>query len=260
MLRGGSGDDSLFGGAAAEPDTLFGEADDDRFLVRSDDVIADQTGDDAALAFEDVSSTWTDGEIEVFDLGFQRLQDRTGNTALLRDPLIPDLLTFYKYDDLGGSAGLNYLSWTSSTTCGPSGCNTTYVYTREIRIADWDENIPFYNDQFQSIAMHEIGHNWDSELELSSASPALGGLWNNFLTISDWQENYPGAGYTQSLDGNWWYLSTANFAENYGRNNPNEDFSTSLEYYFTEYQDPSLDHSDLQSKMDLLDALFDNLM
>ncbi len=259
-MYGGSGDDSLFGGAAAENDTLVGNADQDRFLVRNGDLAVDPIAEDAVLVFEDVTSNWNDVEIEVVDKAFQQLYQRTGNAALMRDPLTTDPLTFYKYEYLGGAAGINYLSWYSETTCDVTGCETTYTYHREIQIADWDESIPFYNDAFQAVVIHEIGHNWDSELEMTSALDNLQGLWDSFMSISQWQPDDPGPGYTQSLDGQWWYLSTAEFAEDYGRSNPHEDFSTSWQYYFGDYQDASLDHSGLQSKMDLLDALFDQLI
>ena len=253
-MLGGDGDDAMFGGSGV--DTMFGQADDDRFLTRSGDSVRDQSVDDAIVMFEDQTSNWTDAEIEVLDLGFEQLHDRTQNTALLRDPLTTNPLTFYKYSSLGGAAGINYLSW--STSCNFSGCTTTYH--REIRIADWDETNSFYNYAYQYVGIHELAHNWDSDLEFTSAASTLAGLWNQFLAISDWQQSNPGSGYSQSLDGNWWYLSSASFAENYGRTNPNEDMATSWEYYFTDYQDPNLNHSNLQSKMDILDQVFNALM
>ena len=62
----------------------------------------------------------------------------------------------------------------------PNGSTTT-TYYREIRIADWNENSAYQNEFFEDVIIHEIGHNWDSDLELTNVSSSMTGLWNSFL-------------------------------------------------------------------------------
>ena len=251
-VRGGSGKDTLFGGDAADADRLIGDQDSDRFLARSNDLVSDLTSSDAQINFVDHTSAWTEAEIEVMDRGFARLHDRTTDARLLNDAFPSGPLTFFKYDDLGGSAGVNYLQWWWN--------GRNYTYQREIRIADWNENSQWLNDFYERVAVHEIAHNWDSGLEIATVVPDLQGLWQAFEAVSGWTQVNPNDpnNYSQSHDGQWWYLNTASFAEDYGRTNPNEDFATIFEYYFYDYQEPG-NHSALLPKLSLLDQLFDAL-
>jgi Ca2+-binding RTX toxin-like protein len=256
-LVGNDGNDSLFGGATmGEVDQLAGGAGLDRFLELSADVLEAPEPVDARLVFVNHDSVWTEAELEVADLAFARLYSATSNTRLLRESLNNKPLTFYKYASLGGAAGVNWLSWTSQTSCGPSGCTTVYDYTRQIRIAEWNEASAWYNDQMVDVFVHEIGHNWDSATELDAALPGLGAWFQSYLSIADWRSTNPGAGYTLSLDGRWWYRSNAWFQENYARTNPYEDIATGWEYWFETYQDPNVDHSQIQPRMDVFDAIF----
>lgn len=257
ILRGGTGHDSLMAGDAAANDTLYGEDGSDRYLVQSGDYISDFAGDDATLRFENRTSVWNDQEIEILDGAFAKLFETTGNNRLLRDSLDPNPLTFFKYSDLNGAAGINYLS-TSGTQSWVNGqWQWTYTYTREIRLLDWNENSAWYNDQFVSVTLHEIGHNWDSLLELSQVSSQASQIWQSFLNLSGWRETNPNSGaYSQSHDGNWWYLNSATFAENYGRTNPYEDWATIWEYYFNPSSDANLTAA-LQPKLDQMQSLFD---
>jgi Ca2+-binding RTX toxin-like protein len=253
-LNGGDGHDSLLGGSTiGQVDYLSGNSGNDRFLTLDGDVIYDQDVVDARLVFVNVSSNWNDTELEVADLAFVAA---TGNARLLQESLNTKPLTFFKYASLGGAAGINQLSWSSQTSCNPNGCTTVYDYTREIRIAEWDDTSSWYNDQFIDVFVHEIGHNWDSELELTAALPSLSGQWNAFLAVSDWRDSNPGPGYTLSLDGQWWYINSAWFVENYARVSPREDLATAWEYYFEQYQDSSANHSNIQPRMDILDNIF----
>ena len=259
ILRGGDGNDSLFGGELGDADTLYGEAGSDRFLTQSGDFAADATTADATLRFVNVTSNWNDLEIEVLDVAFARLCDQTGNTRLLHDSLDTRDLGFYKYSDLGGAAGINTLSTSGFQQFNPQTGQWEWVYTyeREIHILDWNENSTWYNDQFQLVVLHEIGHNWDSQLELATVSAQVGQLWDSFLGVSGWRSTnpYDNVNYTQSLNGQWWYSSSASFAENYGRTSPQEDLSTMWEYFF----DPNADASQasvLQSKLDILNSFF----
>lgn len=245
LLRGGEGNDSLHGGEAGTGDTLYGDAGADRFLRQGSDLVVDKAAADAIIRFENVTSNWSDREIEVIDAGLAKLVAETGNNALLRDSLDPRDLGFYKHADLDGAAALNSLAiyeeqqWNYQTgqweTIG-------YSYEREIQFADWDETSEWYNSQYSLIAVHELAHSWDSELELATISPSAGLLWGEFIAASDWRDvdpQQPGS-FTQSLDGNHWYASSSVFAENYGRTNPREDFATAWEYYFDDDANPAL--------------------
>ena len=134
-----------------------------------------------------------------------------------------------------------------------------YEYTRQILLAEWDENNTFINDFYIDVFVHEIGHNWDSDLELTSVAPALAGEWDNFMAVAGWQDNGPGPGYTLSGDGQWWYQSNAWFYDNYARTNPYEDMATAWEYFFEPYQDPQQNHASMQPRMDVLDRIMTEL-
>ncbi len=254
-LHGGDGNDSIFGGIL-ETDVVFGNAGNDRFLVDSVDSVGDQAAEDAALIFEPFDIEWTNAEVETLDSGFAQLYARTANNALLKDALPSGDLTFYKYVDLG-SIAQNYLLTESTSEWNGSEWVTTYTYTREIRFQDWDETNQVENDMRIPTVIHEIGHNWDSTLELSTASAALTDTWNDFLNLSGWTDVDPqSSSYTLSGDQQWWYLNTSSFARTYGQTNPNEDFSTMFEFYFegTGTSDP-----EIQAKLDLLDTIFNTL-
>lgn len=259
LLRGGDDSDSLHGGEAGTADTLYGDAGADRFLRQASDLVVDKTADDAIIRFEDATSNWTDREIEVIDLGLGRLVAATGNNRLLRDSLSAQDLGFHKYQELGGAAAENSLAiyeeqqWSSQTgqweTVG-------YSYERELHFAEWDESSAWYNPQYSLLAIHELAHNWDSELELATLDPEAAQLWSAFTAISDWRESDPNQpeSFSQSLDGNHWHANSGVFAEDYGRTNPREDFATCWEYYFDANANPAL-AGGLASKLAALTAI-----
>jgi hypothetical protein len=263
LLRGGDGSDSLHGGEVGTGDTLYGDGGFDRFLQQGSDQVADKAAEDAIIRFEDATSGWTDREIEVIDQGLGLLVAETGNNALLRDSLDPRDLGFYKYADLEGAAALNSLAiyeeqeWNYQTGQWET---VRYSYERELHFADWDESSTWYNSQYSLVAIHELAHSWDSELELATLSSEAAGLWGEFIGLSDWRNvnpNQPGS-FTQSLDGNHWYANSSVFAENYGRTNPREDFATCWEYYFDSSANPGL-ASGLAPKMAVISEILAHL-
>lgn len=256
LLVGNDGDDALFGGGFASGDTLVGNAGQDRFLVQANndatfsnrDSVSDAGAEDAVLKFINHDSNWTDAEIEVIDVGLQQLFDVTGNNRLLQDSLPSGDLRLFKYTvaSLNGFGGLNRLSISTRTEFVNGVPMTTNTYNREIRIADWDETSEFFNNQFRSITLHELGHNWDSEAELAIGAN-LPGLWDTWLGVSGW---------TQSGSGSWSHSdSDAAFAEDYGQTNPFEDFATTWELYFSG-DAGQVTNSNLQTKLGLLDQVF----
>jgi len=263
LLRGGNDSDSLHGGEFGTVDTLYGDAGFDRFLRQGSDTVADEAAEDAIIRFENVTSNWTDREIEVIDEGLAMIVAQTGNNALLRDSLDPQDLGFFKYVELEGAAALNQLAvyeqqeWNYVTGQWET---TGYTYEREIHFADWDESSSWYNSQYSLVAVHELGHNWDSELELETISPSAGQLWNSFVAVSDWRDvnpNQPGS-FFESLDSNHWFASSSFFADEYGQTNPREDFATIWEYFFNPNSDSGMAGS-LQSKLTVLNSLFSML-
>ena len=253
---GNDGDDSLFGGGHGSNDSLVGNAGKDRFLVQANndsgythrDSVQDAADEDAILNFINYDNSWTDAEIEVMDTGFQQLFDATGNNRLLKDSVPSGDLKLFKYaeNSLGNAAGINYLQYSYRTEWVNGQWVTTYTYNREIRMADWDETSDWYNNQFRSVVIHELAHNWDGQMELDAAT-SLTNLWNQWLNTSGW---------TESGSGNWTYTApSAAFAEAYGQTNPYEDFATVWELYFSGNAD-SVTNSTLQSKLDMVDSLF----
>ncbi len=252
ILWGGNGSDSLFGGNSDDFDRLWGQGDDDRFLVQGFDQVRDETSVDAVLVFQDVSSQWSNKEIEVLDQGFAQLHQRTQNTRLLKDTLPTGRLTFYKesMSQMGNALAVNSLQWTSNPW------STTYA--RQIKIREWSENSESNNDLMQSTVIHEIAHNWDSELELTTVNGSWSGRWNNFQGLSGWTTSpIFTQNYVPSLNGQWWYLSNASFAASYGQTTPNEDMATVWQYVFS---GQSTNDPGLQSKLDHVNALFDDLI
>jgi len=79
--------------------------------------------------------------------------------------------------------------------------------------------------------VHEFAHNWDTE----------NGHFSEWKALSGWQPRYLHVGFvtidlaTQfplSKDGKWVYSPAAEFAREYGKTNPYEDFTTTFETYY----------------------------
>ena len=86
--------------------------------------------------------------------------------------------------------------------------------------------------------IHELGHNWDTEAENPTAK--------QFFDLSRWRKR---------LLVGWTYDDNAEFANDYGRTNPQEDFATALEVYFSRENPPS----QWQAKWDYIDGFLDSL-
>lgn len=258
ILRGGGGKDGLFGGLGM--DTLTGGNMEDRFLFQTGDTIVDQRDEDARLIFSNDNQTWTDIEVEAIDKGLRFLHLRTGNTRLLKDSFPSGDLTIEKASSLGGAIGQNYLSYTNYSMFNPTTGEweiTSTDYTRLITFSDWDESSNYQNEIRVDTIVHEIGHNWDSGDEISSALGTSASLiWDGFLNESGWTENPADtSNYTLSTDGQWWYLSDSEFARSYGRTNPYEDWATIWETLL----DSGSASGAIESKRDWVNQLFDAL-
>jgi Ca2+-binding RTX toxin-like protein len=215
-LSGGSGNDGLFGGLGRE--TMRGGSGADRFLVRAGSSIKDRTSSDAVIRFvEGTGGSWNDGEIQQLDKGLQFLHHRKGNTRLLKDTITTNDLRIYKASGGEGWVGLNR-----------TGTRNGKRY-REIHIVDFNYNNDSETASRISTLVHEIAHNWDEEAPTS--------LRNAFRAESGWTSRNPhSSSYVRSGDRDWWHHRNANFARDYGKTNPREDFATSFQVYYRIYK------------------------
>jgi hypothetical protein len=221
-LLGGSGDDGLFGGIGGG-DQISGNDGSDRFMIWAGDVMLDRQVTEAQIEFRNETSNWNETEIEIIDRGLQWLQDQAQTALVIRDSLDTDPVIYSKWADLGGAVGINYL-----TTYYHS--QTGYTYDREIQFLEWNENSSYQNEQAILTAIHEVGHSWDSVLEIENVLSGHGPIWTNFLAESMWTDSNPHSSqFLSSYDGQWWYIQDAVFAYDYGRTNPYEDWATIFE-------------------------------
>jgi RTX calcium-binding nonapeptide repeat (4 copies) len=249
-LFGEAGNDGLFGGATA-PDLLVGGPGADRFLVQPGDMVADRTAADAILRFQNgTNAVWTDTEIEIADRAFRLLEQRTGNTAMLRDSTHFAPLTFVKGRNLGPDV-------LGDNADGPGG--------RTIDILDWPEWSASANDLMVSVFIHEISHNWDAPEEWAARGLPPSGIMA-FRAISGWTPFNPldGTRYALSDDGEWWYLRNAAFTDPYGQTNPHEDWAVTGEEYFWIYENFGLatvrdTGLPFQAKLNAYDAFLNEL-
>ena len=80
--------------------------------------------------------------------------------------------------------------------------------------------------QSAATAVHEMGHNWDTEQSNYTGWKALSG-WRS-TDPKDTNKYRKGT----DTDENWWYLKSATFGRDYGKTNPKEDWSTAWQSYF----------------------------
>jgi hypothetical protein len=199
------------------------------------------------------TSNWNETEIGIVDDAFKSMVDKVGNVQLLKDSTSSAPLNFKKYADLNGASGSNYLQRSSQSTYVNGQWVTTHTYTREIRIAEWDETVAYLNRFYLETVTHELGHNWDESFELDTLG--LGGKIADFLGLSGWTANNPNSSdYARSGDGQWWYLKSASFAQEYGKTNPYEDWGTAWSAYFDASLSPAV-ADQLAAKFQIFDSI-----
>ena len=262
-LNGGSGLDGLFGGGFADEDSLYGGSDGDRFLLQGTDVISDQRPEDAVIRFQNsttavndtddgvaftwAAASWTDSDILKVDKALTNLHHINGNARLLQQQIGGKAVdqTFIRLGE--ASIDTSIAAWNSG--------NGTMSYP----------NNTFTSDAWlYQVIYHEVGHNWDEVDENPYTKP--------FHNLSGWVEGDPGTtrptyflgipigtesthlASTQDGD-NWYYHRDADFARDYGKFNPREDFATSFAYYFMhKYHDSSFE--EVSYKHASIDNLF----
>ncbi len=272
-LEGGNGNDVLFGGVGNDQlfgqsgfDELFGEAgldglfggigggdfltgggSADRFLVWDGDNLLDYSSStEGIVQFVNNTAMWNEAEIRVIDGAFRLLHENLGHARLMQDSLDNDAVKYVKYASLNGAPSANYIRGS-----GPAG---NLIYDREIWVADWNENIAATNTRTVFSIMHEIGHSWDSILEIGNRRPAATGFWDQFTALSSWRSTNPGStAYSISGDGKWWHLNSASFVWDYSKFNPAEDWSTVWEILY----DPTKasERAVVQTKVNIINQL-----
>ncbi len=221
QLFGGAGLDTLNGGIGnAGRDIHSGGAGNDRFLIT--DIIYDSTPADVRINSIDFAknepifdhvivathSSWTDEDVHTVDQALAKVEQRTGNNAILK---MPDgsALTFRRqgYDQDRSSLLLGWNSLQASST-----------------LLDYAFEDPRW---LHRTIYHDIDHNWEN----ANANK----LADTFTNLSGWTyaKTSPGAGFTQAreTDANWWYTGSSTFSRDYGRSDPWEDWAVSVETF-----------------------------
>ena len=105
----------------------------------------------------------------------------------------------------------------------------------------------------------EFAHNWAGEEEIGGVLPNKISMWNQFTTISSWQQDQPDdlQYFNRSGDNDWWYRKSAHFSETFGTWNPSEDWGSIWKLYFTE--GVNAEKQFVINKMNLVDSLFEAL-
>ena len=210
-------------------------------------------------------TTWTAAQVNVIMQAVSELDGWTDNNhQLLVDPKYGKQFNFVKTDEsrlvqmIGKSPAAGTL-W--------NGLNSDQGNGRFIAFLDWDVTDASANAEENRTVKHEIGHNFDSSAEKAQAlerrypNLGLGEIqlvaffhWQ-WIGESGWVPNpafalndgeiadrsawvslfgRPTNQLTPSGDGNWYYktgLPNGDFARDYSRYSPYEDWSTTLEVY-----------------------------
>ncbi len=240
-LRGGDGADGLFGGIGGS-DRLFGDGGSDRFLIPDDDQIIGLESQDAEVEFRNTAfAQWTDAEINVIDDGLARLQSGVGNNRLAQDPLIDNPIVFVKERTLPAGISLsqsNVVEVVTSVFNPVTGLPEDEIeLERQYVFADWDENDLAANELRRLEIPRTVSIAWASSEALSAVSPALAEVFNRFTQFSAWRTTPSGSFFRVSEDGNFFYRSDAEFADDTGRINPTQDWASVWELFFTPVDD-----------------------
>lgn len=272
-LFGQGGNDGLFGGGKWSNDTLNGGRGNDRFLVQTD-TVSDLTSEDARITFEDKAAAthnyagfgrvsfsagaWTDQEIQRVDVALANLHSHGAGTSLLKLANHSEMTFARQGDqltDLGGTVIL-----------GGNGGSTITL------------NTPSFDTETGLLATvyHEIGHNWDDASENSLIDVFRGESgWTNVrptkevTDLSSWSWATFSFGTKWELDGDyaasaddngWYYNKSSDFAREYGKHNPFEDWATSFATYFlNEYHDDAGGRETVANKNLLVEYFVDHV-
>jgi hypothetical protein len=239
-LQGFSGNDGLFGGSGHE--YLTGGGGYDRFLkweaTGNKTTIVDQKSYDSVTVFKNTTSTtvftvqghklryapaaWSEAEIAQVDSGLSFMHHEVGNVKLLKRSNGSNMAMlrfggYIAYNEVDGNNDANDLK------ANELGVSFAGFNTNDGRV--FFNGLTFDGSTYDvaSTVIHELAHNWDNENSKFTQWKALSG-WVNKST--------PGTNQTLSKDKKWVYTTGTEFARDYGKTNPYEDFSTTFEAYY----------------------------
>ena len=262
VLYGELGNDSLVSGVG-DVDVLNGGPGKDRLLGYAADTYQNVEVHDAKVLFRNGTADWTDGEMEVMDLGMQHLHLRTDNTRLLKDSIAVDPIVMIKETTLPVSQrlGTNVLqTYTDSQYNPQTGQYDPVVrYERQISFGDWNEMDASANALHIAELPREFAHNWAGDEEITGVVPNESALWDRFITISSWQQELPDdlQYFNRSGDNQWRNRKSAHISEQFGTWNPSEDWGSIWKLYFTENASAEKQH--VINKITAVDDLFEAL-
>lgn len=278
-LYGGSGNDGVFGGDGIDglsggtgSDFIGGGDGADRFLELAGDNQFDFNNEDVILLFRNGTSNWNDSEIEIIDRGLAKLQLATGGTRILSDSLDESPIVITKNSSGGNEGEGGFNSLFSEFTFFPGQTTLeSETFDRSIVIAEFDETDEDEAEFAVDTIIHEIAHSWDSTREIGDTLSGQGSIWTRFLALSGWR-NTAASGFTQAslqtlepfdiefVNGtpqarvlDWYFSNTADFARNYGRTTPQEDWATVWEAALSD--DPE-DRVGIEDKIALVENFF----
>ncbi|MEZ6095752.1 MAG: calcium-binding protein [Pirellulaceae bacterium] len=235
-LYGQNGRDGLIGGPGFG-DLLVGGANDDRFLSFDNDIIQDMQFADARLRFRNKTSAWTTGEMEVLDVGFAKMHFLVRNTRLLKDSLSDDPIIVEKVATLpfaNESENKIRSYFRQEWDAINEQWITVEAFERTFQFAEWFEGDATANQLRERRVYHEISHNWNSQEEIAANVPSAQYLWNEFKLKSRWTDENPNdpVRYHVSYDNQWFYIIITDFARDFAKTNPYEDWATIWEVAF----------------------------
>eukprot|EP00913_Durusdinium_trenchii_P023301 g21879.t1 len=276
-LYGQSGNDGLFGGEGY--DYLSGSYGADRYLVIKDeftsgikeDTIAYVSSIDAKINFVDGSAysysgaadteweaaagVWADSEIEMIDIGLHAMHDIANNTSLLKrskEDSAGTIRTEAQRQVTFIRQGVRTNTDTNQVNSGHGGVNSNGT----LRIFG-DEFEESEEDTIVQKVFHEFAHNFDEPHENSYVAA--------FRDVAEWQyfAADPGDGWensaaTSGTYTDWYFVDRDadldDFAYDYGKTNPKEDFATSFGAYMMvhlgrDYPQDDGDNDDLIDRM-----------
>ena len=267
-LLGGAGNDGLVGGIRSG-DVLDGGGGMDRFLTIGGDRIALFQRGDAELQFRDASSNWTDLEIETLDRAFSKMVARTGNTQLLKDNFTDEPIAFIKESTVVSRKHISDISLVtiSEATVNSNGLiSQTTKLERQYRIGDFNERNESVQAFYTAEIPREIGLTWASSNSIFQVLPAEDVLFNQLIQVSDWLPartedgrsvvNPDSRFYELSEDNQWYVLIDSEFADDFGRINPSEDFAGVWRLAFDEGPEAQAARIEIREKSEVINQLF----
>ena len=245
--------DSVVGGNGAA-DVVNGGTGTDRFLVFDNDNLMGFAGGDVRINFRNSgSSTWSEGELEVIDSGLDLIQNRTQNTALLRDRLANQPIAFIKVNILPQMARLARNNLVTTVL------GTETIIERQIVFEEFDETNPEVAMFHQLEITREISELWANDQAIELSVPSRNAQFSNFEFLSSWVEELPDNGadaFVRSGDNSQFYRESSVFVDDpLATVNSAEDWGSVWRLIFT--PETAAEQQDVILKVDNVNEFFD---